>query len=239
MLSSATWPEAFDGVVKLFPLPNLVLFPSIAQPLHIFEPRYCAMLTDALASDGLIAMATLEPDWEGQYDQKPPMAGTVCIGKVVAHSDCERGTHNILLIGMKRARIVRELDSGKPYRTAEVELLEDQYPTEDAGHRPGMIRRLQELFLQFIQDSASTREGFQRLIAKQIPLGRLTDTIAYSMDLPMAIKFQLLSENNVDIRCRILTRCLEQKIKMESESNSDLATDKSFVDKFPPPFSEN
>jgi ATP-dependent Lon protease len=140
---------------------------------------------------------------------------------------------------MKRARIVRELDSGKPYRTAEVELLEDQYPTEDAGHRPGMIRRLQELFLQFIQDSASTREGFQRLIAKQIPLGRLTDTIAYSMDLPMAIKFQLLSENNVDIRCRILTRCLEQKIKMESESNSDLATDKSFVDKFPPPFSEN
>ena len=52
-------PDDFDGRVRLFPLPELVLFPHAMQPLHIFEPRYCEMLGEAMAGDHLIAMSTL------------------------------------------------------------------------------------------------------------------------------------------------------------------------------------
>ncbi len=62
--SSAGWPDDFSGRVRLFPLPNLVLFPHVVQPLHMFEPRYCEMLQDALAGDRLLAMVLLEQGWE-------------------------------------------------------------------------------------------------------------------------------------------------------------------------------
>ncbi len=53
--------EDFAGKVRVFPLPNLVLFPHVMQPLHIFEPRYRELLEDALAGDRLITMALLDP----------------------------------------------------------------------------------------------------------------------------------------------------------------------------------
>ena len=55
--------ENFTGTVRLFPLPNLVLFPNVAQPLHVFEPRYRQLMADSLAADRLIAMALLQPGW--------------------------------------------------------------------------------------------------------------------------------------------------------------------------------
>ena len=67
-------PDDFSGRVRLFPLPNLVLFPGVMQPLHIFEPRYRAMLEAALASDGLIAMSVLLDGWQQDYEGRPPMS---------------------------------------------------------------------------------------------------------------------------------------------------------------------
>ena len=64
-------PTDFDGIVRLFPLPNLVMFPHVIQALHIFEPRYCEMLSEALESDHLITMAVLEPGWESHYELVP------------------------------------------------------------------------------------------------------------------------------------------------------------------------
>ena len=66
--------DTFSGVARLFPLPNLVLYPHVMQPLHIFEDRYREMLEDALAGDRLIAMALLEPGWETDYESRPPIA---------------------------------------------------------------------------------------------------------------------------------------------------------------------
>lgn len=233
--SSAGWPDEFSGRVRLFPLPNLVLFPHVVQPLHVFEPRYCEMLQDALAGDRLIAMVLLEKGWEHQYQQcRPPISQAVCIGKIISHTPTEDQRHNILLVGMKRARIVRELELRRAFREAEVELLEDLYPLEDADQRPALIEHLQELFRHFVPEGLAAQESFQHLMGKQLPLGILTDTIAYALQLPLAIKQQLLTETNVDIRCRLLTRCLEQKIHGRSD-----ACDEAAADDFPPRFSEN
>ena len=232
--SSAGWPEDFCGRVRLFPLPNLVLFPNVVQPLHIFEPRYCEMLADALAGDRLIAMALLQQGWESEYKQRPALASTVCVGKIISHTPTDDGRHNILLVGIKRARIVREFVSTSTFRTAEVDIIEDIYPADGSPRRPTLTRNLQSLFLQFVPEGLAAQESFKQLVGKQLPLGILTDTITYALNLPVAIKQQLLTENNVDIRCRILTRCLEQKLNIASDGECS-----SLPEEFPPRFSDN
>src|SRR3990172_3672334 len=77
--------DTFSGVARLFPLPNLVMYPHVMQPLHIFEERYREMLEDAVAGDRLIAMALLKPGWETDYESRPPIARFACLGKAVTH----------------------------------------------------------------------------------------------------------------------------------------------------------
>ncbi len=231
--AAAGWPADFCGSVRLFPLPNLVLFPNVPQPLHIFEPRYCEMLRDALDHDRLIAMALLQPGWEHHIQNGPPIASTVCIGKIVTHTPTSDGRHNILLVGIKRGRIIEELEFTRPFRRAKVEILEDHYPPENEAERREISAALQSIFAKFVPEGLSTQASFQQLLGEQMPLGILTDMIAYAINLPTAVKQQLLAESNVDIRCRLLLRCL--KTRLESNPNSS----DSVIDGFPPRFSEN
>ncbi|MCA9127065.1 MAG: LON peptidase substrate-binding domain-containing protein [Planctomycetales bacterium] len=231
---SVNWPDDFSGRVKLFPLPNLVLFPHVVQPLHIFEPRYCEMLADALNSDRLIASALLHPGWEADVFDCPAIENTVCIGKVISHSPTDDNRHNILLVGLKRARIVREIESATLYRQAEVSLLEDYYPSGGDSQRKEIQERLQELFSTYVPGGVAAQESFKQLVGKQLPLGILTDTITYALSLPLTIKQQLLAEHNVEVRSRLLIRCLEQKVSGNERNQSE-----PLRDEFPPRFSEN
>src|SRR6516165_7292581 len=99
----------FAGTARLFPLPNLVLFPHVMQPLHIFEPRFRQMTTDALAGDRLIAMVLLRPGWEGDYEGRPAIYPVGCLGKVVAEQKLEDGRFNILLRGLSRIHVAEEV----------------------------------------------------------------------------------------------------------------------------------
>lgn len=230
--SAVSWPDDFSGRVRLFPLPNLVLFPHVVQPLHIFEPRYCQMLSDSLAQDRLIAMALLEPGWEAQYQNKPPIASVVCIGKVITHAPTADNRHNILLAGLRRAKIKREIECGdRSYRQAEVEILEDVYPNECGIARAQAQAGLLEMFSKLVPEGLSVQESFQQLIGSQLPLGILTDVITFTLGLPLPVKQQLLSEPNVDVRCRILSRCLKELLKGRDAGTAP--------DNFPPRFSAN
>ncbi|MFN3188947.1 MAG: LON peptidase substrate-binding domain-containing protein [Aureliella sp.] len=228
------WPEDFCGKVRLFPLPNLVLFPHVVQPLHVFEPRYCDMLTEALATDKLIAMTLLEKGWEHKLHSKPAVSSTLCIGKVISHTPTDDGRHNILLLGMKRATINEELCENKSFRTASVTVQEDVYPDEDLGGRESLAVRLQDLFSNFVPEGLAAQDSFNQLVGQKLPLGILTDTITYALNLPLAIKQQLLAEYNVDIRSRILIRCLEEQLRNREDSSYGLMSDD-----FPPKFSQN
>src|SRR5437868_12939738 len=89
-----------DGVIRLFPLPKLVLFPGAMQPLHIFEPRYRQMTADALAGDRLIAMVLPRPGWEKDYYGRPAIHTTACIGTITSDQRLDDGRFNILLRGV-------------------------------------------------------------------------------------------------------------------------------------------
>ncbi len=226
-------PADFSGVVRLFPLPNLVLFPHVVQPLHIFEPRYCEMLLESLSSDRLITMATLKPGWELNSSGLPPISEVVCIGQIISHAPTPEERHNILLIGLSRARIVEELEVQRPFRMATVELIEDVYPTVGAAERMKLQQNLLEIYRRFVPEGTLAKESFQQMLSSQMSLGMLTDLIGFTMPLPLPIKEQLLGTANVDARARILLHCLGQMVdgKVEGESSGPW--------NFPPKFSVN
>jgi uncharacterized protein len=112
------------AVIPLFPLPNVVLFPQMPMPLHVFEPRYRKMVGDALETHRTIGMTLLQPGWEPDYQGRPPVYPIGCAGTIEQSEPLENGRYNILLRGTSRFRIVSEHD-GEPYRLARVEALDD------------------------------------------------------------------------------------------------------------------
>jgi Lon protease-like protein len=97
--------------VPIFPLAGALLFPRTQLPLHIFEPRYRAMVRDALASDRIIAM--IQPR---DGNEPPSLFDIGCLGKIVGSEELEDGRFNIVLEGISRFRIAREADVMTPYR---------------------------------------------------------------------------------------------------------------------------
>jgi uncharacterized protein len=221
------------GPVRLFPLPNLVMFPHVVQPLHVFEPRYCELLEDALAGDRQIALVLLQPGWESDYAGRPAIAPVACLGKIAAHERLPTGRHNILLRGLRRAAIRRELPSERAFRQADVDLLEDFYPASGEMRRSRAQRRLVELARQLLPDSAALHEQLDELLASQVSLGMLTDVFSFTLGFATSVKQQLLVEWNVDRRAKLLTDKLAALAERLESPAGDEAVD------FPPRFSLN
>lgn len=233
-VSDENTPAALTaGRVRLFPLPNLVMFPHVVQPLHLFEPRYCELLADALAGDRLIAMGLLQPGWERDYEGRPAIASVTCVGKVIAHERLPTGRHNILLRGLRRAAIRRELPPAHKFREAEVEVLDDFYPPSGAQRRTQAQRRLVELARKLMPDSTALHEQLDEVLASQASLGMLTDIFAFTLGFSVSIKQRLLAEWNVDRRAAELAeRLAALSERIEPTASADESA-------FPPRFSVN
>jgi ATP-dependent Lon protease len=214
-------PEDFSGQVRLFPLPDLVVFPHAMQPLHIFEPRYCEMLEDALASDRLIAMATLAGGVQSLHVQQPKIHSTVCIGKIVSHVETEDGRHNILLIGAKRATVRRELLTNRSFRIADVDVASDFHPPGDMAEYFVLKREVLEAFSAIIPASATVQQNLHELMAGQMGLGPITDIISVTLPLETQAKLALLAESDVCQRARLLTRVLRERFVEKQGASGD------------------
>ncbi|MBT0667893.1 LON peptidase substrate-binding domain-containing protein [Novosphingobium profundi] len=104
--------------ITIFPLSGAVLYPNLQLPLHIFEPRYRAMISDALARDRLIGMIQPKKPTEGA-----PLYTVGCLGRIGEVEALQDGRFNIILEGQQLFRITRELDVSTPFRQVEAELL--------------------------------------------------------------------------------------------------------------------
>src|SRR5919202_6071408 len=113
-------PSAMSDLLPIFPLPNVVLFPNVFLPLHIFEPRYREMVADALDADRMIGMVLLRPGWERDYQGRPPVYPIGCSGVITHAERLDDGRYNIVLRGVERFRIVEE-DRSLTYRRAVIE----------------------------------------------------------------------------------------------------------------------
>jgi Lon protease-like protein len=223
--------ETFSGVARLFPLPNLVMYPHVMQPLHIYEERYREMLEDALVTDRLIAMALLEPGWETDYESRPPVARYACLGKIVTHHRLKDGRYNLLLMGVGRIRIMEEMPPIRSFRQAKVELLAETFTDASAHHIHELEREMMAAFQQHIPCGCQAPEQLREMFAQQLPLSMMTDLAAYALPLAMEVKQRLLAEFRVDVRAQLLLDHLERQSPRELVG--------TVADDFPPPFSAN
>ncbi len=106
--------------MSIFPLPGAVLFPGLQLPLHIFEPRYRALIGDSIARDRRIAMIQPQRSIEGA-----PLYTVGCVGRIGEIEAMEDGRYNLILEGQSRFRLIRELDVTTSFRQVEGELIED------------------------------------------------------------------------------------------------------------------
>lgn len=220
--------DDFNGTARLFPLPNLVVFPHVVQPLHIFESRYVEMLEHAVADDHLLAMALLLPGWEAEYDGRPAIDPYVCLGRIMSHAPAKDNRYNILLGGIARAKVVEELPVKHSYREAKLEILEDIEPDENDPDVARLHGELVEAFRRFVPEEVLAEKQLSDVLDKHTNLGTLTDLVSYSLPLELSFRQFLLAEIDVLQRTRML---LDQLIRQGDESNEDR--------KFPPDFSDN
>jgi Lon protease-like protein len=230
-MSQESFPlDNFIGMARLFPLPNLVLFPHVAQPLHIFEPRYRELLADALAGDRLIGMVLLQPGWEEAYHERPAIHPVVCLGRIHQEERLPDGRYNLLLQGLCRARIRQEVQTDRLYRTARVELMPD-VPVSAPAVAQDLRRKLGSAVTPFFADHVEALEQFRRLLQSALPLGSLADIFSSVLPLDVDVKQELLAEAQVERRVRLLLRRLE-----DCESVLPAETPERH---FPPEFSDN
>ena len=216
-------PDHFNNEVRLFPLRDLVLFPSNVQPLHIFEERYREMLEDAMMTDKLIAMATLEPDTDPQeHYSRPAIAETICIGQVANCEKTDQGTYNLLLVGLKRAVIEDELPPQRSFRQAKIKILDDDVAQQLQPHEKtlanAIVDRIQRL-------APSSREMLNALKERELTLAELTDILAFHINLGTPTKLKLLSEVSAERRANMMLEAMPNR--------------SSFDDGELPPFSLN
>ena len=186
--------------LKVFPLPSVVLLPGSAAPLHIFELRYRAMVKDALEGDSLFAMAQVMPGQESLLQGgQPALEEMVCIGTITMHELLEDGRHNLVLVGIARARIIRELTQTHLYREVEAELIEDQPVEEgaDASLRRAVVDLVARVPTQVGQRVAQ--------VTSRVSGGALADVVASTFMQDPAQRYEVLCETDVGLRMEIVT----------------------------------
>jgi Lon protease-like protein len=189
--------------IPIFPLPNVVLFPDVPLPLHIFEPRYCAMVRDAIAGARLIGMVLLRGDWQGDYHGAPETYRTGCVGRIVETTPLPEGKFNIVLAGVREFMIVSE-QRERAYRQATVEWRESADDTSlPAGIRDRLVQMIELYVGRSGDDVARDLLGDSRLDDRT-----LVNFFAFWLDIDPVEKQCLLEATGID-RARRLLEVLE------------------------------
>lgn len=197
MSSAEPIPSSFSRLA-IFPLANVHLFPHALLPLHVFEPRYRDLLRDALREERLIAIASLEPGFEKDYQGRPPVRPVVGVGVIIGHEPLEEGRANILLRGLARARIERELPPVEPYRRVEARTLSDEF---EPGFKPEAARETLTLLANKLASSLpSGGETLRELVRATNQPSALVDVLAAALVTDPDERTRLLEETRLAVR---------------------------------------
>lgn len=190
-------------VIPLFPLPNVVLFPHMPLPLHIFEPRYRAMVRDAARGARVIGMVLLRGEWQGEYHGRPPIFPVGTAGEMVRMEELPDGRFNIVLRGLREYRIERELEADTLYRQAVVEAVA---PTSE-GLPPGTRDAIGALVRRYLERSG--RGAQPAAFATDVDDEVFVNFFAQHLDLAPLEKQALLEATTLAQRAARLRDVLE------------------------------
>ena len=194
--------------IPLFPLPNVVLFPNVFLPLHIFEQRYRDMVKDALAEDRIIGMVLLRPGWEDNYEGRPAIYPVGCAGVITHAERLPDGRFNIVLQGLEKFRVLDEDDS-RSYRLGQIQNIPEAATNGDDREEMRMARRRLEALLV---PQEKGRGGADTRVPPSMNDEDLVNALAQYLELEPVEKQALLEREGLLARCRSLIELLEMKV---------------------------
>jgi Lon protease-like protein len=195
--------------LSIFPLPGALLFPGMHLPLHIFEPRYRAMVNDSLARDRRIAM--IQPKGGGE---KPLLFEIGCVGRIADVEAIEDGRFNVVLEGLSRFRILRELEVTTLFRQVEAELIADPVDeTLSMGARAAL--ELESRRFADLQGYAVDWEAVARLDDQNLVNG-----IAQIAPFDPAAKQALLEADTIADRAELIIQLMQFFGRHEGEEGT-------------------
>ena len=200
--------------IPIFPLPNVVLFPNVFLPLHIFEPRYRAMLADALAGDRIIGMTLLMPGYEADYQGRPAVYPVGCAGVITHSEQLPDGRSNVVLRGIEKFRILDE-DTSREYRLARIEPLAETATDSEKQLLKQRRHRLEALLVAAIE-----RGGADPRFPAAIPDEDLVNALSQYLGLDPVERQALLERDGILSRCDGLIELLEMKTYSVGGPNS-------------------
>ncbi len=208
------------GALPIFPLPTVVLFPSVYLPLHVFEPRYRQMVADALSGDRVIGM-TLLKDGATADDTAPPVYPVGCSGVITHVERLADGRLNIILRGVEKFRIEEEepLPPGRLYRIVQANPIEE---TLDAAAREALTferRRLETRLAPLFERARA--ESFLPQTMSDVDL---VNALAQYLEFEPLERQALLEQDGPLARCRAMMELLDVKALIEKASSSDTGT---------------
>jgi hypothetical protein len=181
--------------LSIFPLPGALLFPGLHLPLHIFEPRYRAMVSDAMARDRRIGMIQPADDGDGLYS-------VGCIGRIAEVEAMEDGRYNLVLEGVSLFRVLRELEVPTLFRQVEAELIVAPSPDElSLGRRAALemeSRRFAEAAGYAVDWDAVARLDDESLV----------NGVAQIAPFDAAAKQALLEADGIEARAELLIQLM-------------------------------
>jgi Lon protease-like protein len=199
--------EELPEIVPIFPLPNVVLFPHVELPLHIFEPRYRDMVRDAMASHRLIGMTLLRGEWRKNYNASPDVYRLGCVGRIEQFTLLPDGRSNLILRGLRKFVIVSEVGD-QSYRQARV-----TWAAESGRHEitPALDARLRSGVKRLLSRGARevTTDIWERLPSEIV---KLVNTLAFALDLSEIDKLALLECDDVQSRAERLVEAIEFRL---------------------------
>jgi Lon protease-like protein len=192
-------------ILPIFPLPDVTFFPHTFLPLHVFESRYRAMVTDSLARDRRIAVVRLRPGYEARYEGKPEVFAVAGAGEIV---NCERlasGRFNILVKGQWRVRIDAELPSDTLYRMVRARRLEDAH----AGDVKAVIARIRASCKQLLEALDRPLDVLDGALGPDETAGAIADRVAAAFLPDPSLRQSLLETLDVGERLQRVAHALD------------------------------
>jgi Lon protease-like protein len=199
------------STIPIFPLPNVVLFPNVFLPLHIFEPRYRQLVNDALAGERMIGMVLLQPGYE-EDEGTPPIYEIGCAGLITHVERLPDGRFNLVLRGLERFRIIGEQPASSTvlYRCALIAPL-----SEPATPAPPDLLKAERQKLEAMLAPLFTGTLAARGLPPQMPDDELINALAQYLELEPIEKQALLERDGPLARGQSLVELLEMKALME------------------------
>ena len=194
------------AVIPIFPLEDATLFPNASYPLHIFEPRYRAMIADALKGNRIIGMVSLQPGHEADYEGRPPIFPIGTAGLITEYEELPDGRYNIVLGGLVKFRVLSE-DHSKPYRLATVQAVPEPLDEKKTAALKVQRERISDL-IEALGD---------RLGMGQVPPGepdeQLVDELSQFLPMPRGQRQRLLEREDPASRAIVIVGLLEAFLK--------------------------